>query len=201
MKRYQWWHAPLVIVLLLGFCAVATFFPYTSGLALVAGLGLMVLGGLAAVWYWLSANRFAAWLVGNALALAFLLVALRFWEAVVPSPYIWLVLPVGAYLLASVLPFLSPALSGLVFREEYAPQTALGRGCLAIALALGPSIAVVGAVLGLFSYRLAGRGSTFLVAGAFGSGIAILLAFTFTYAIFRPQGSGQPKVGTKTLEV
>jgi hypothetical protein len=91
---------------------------------------------------------------------------IRAWNAVIPALGLWITLLVGLYVLAWALPAIEPKISALLFREQFAPETRLGRGCLALALAVGGAAAGTGATLGMYGSRYGQENLVFLAIGA-----------------------------------
>lgn len=82
------------------------------------------------------------------LSFIFLGLAVRAWADVIGSVWFWLIFLLALYLLAWALPVLHPKLSAFLWREQIAPEMCLGRGCLALALALLPVAGGLAGVLG-----------------------------------------------------
>jgi len=78
---------------------------------------------------------------------------LRALNAVYPIPIGWLLVFLLMYALAWLLPYIKPALSSSLLREQMAPQTKLGKGCMIIALGGLPTIGSIAALAGLHLSR------------------------------------------------
>jgi len=129
-----------------GMLALYPFHSY-SPVALAVGAGLGVLGVVVGV----RTSRTQDWWGQVAylciLHLLFLGLAVRAWADVIPGIWFWLIFMLSLYLLAWALPVLHPKIAEFLWREQFAPETRLGRGCMAVSLALLP---VIGGLAGVF---------------------------------------------------
>lgn len=143
--------------------------PVALGIALVIGLA----GAVAAVD---GAGRATWWhqiVVVNSWFLLMLGLAIRSWNAVVPALGLWVPLFVGLYALAWSLPSIEPKLSALLYREQIAPETRIGRGCLGLALAVGGAAAGTGATLGMYGARYGQEKLVLLAMAALGTFVTL----------------------------
>ena len=152
----------LVPIPLGGFAALLAFVPSYSPQALAVGIGLTVVGVVAAVWISISRSWWAAMVFINSWLLLMLGVAIRAWAKVIPQVWLWLVPLVAAYLLAWALPAISPKLSARLLREQLAPETRWGRGCLTLFLVAGPAAGALGASVGMYGSRF-GQGTAVII--------------------------------------
>jgi uncharacterized membrane protein len=93
-------------------------------------------------------------LFANAFFTLFLLLGARAWLKIVGDVLIWaawMSLIIAAYTLAWALPSLNPKLSKLLWREQYSPETRLGKLLLKISAVLLPIAGTGGAFLGMYS--------------------------------------------------
>lgn len=149
-----------------GFGGMLALFPEYSPIALAIAAVLVLSAVIAVI---LGAGRTNWWyqmLVGNSWFLLILGLGIRAWNAVIPALGLWLVLLLGLYLLAWALPAVEPKLSALLTREQLDPKTRLGRGCLAVALAVGPAAGGLGATFGLYGSRYGQEKLVYLVGGS-----------------------------------
>jgi len=161
--------SPLWKILLVSFFApgvlatIFAFLPTYSPVALAVGVGVTLGGATALAW----SNRTNNWwtrVVGmNSLLLLLMGIALRAWASVIPQVWIWLTFPVAAYVLAWMLPAINPKLSAQLLNEQMAPETRWGRGCLSVALVIGPAAGTLGASVGMYGSRF-GQGPLVLIA-------------------------------------
>jgi len=155
-----WKVLTLVPIPLGGFAALVAIVPSYSPQALAVGIGLTV---VAAVWISISRSWWAAMVFINSWLLLMLGVAIRAWAKVIPQVWIWLVPLLAAYVVAWALPALSPKLSARLLREQLAPETRCGRGCLTLVLVVGPAAGTLGASVGMYGSRF-GQGTAVTIA-------------------------------------
>jgi len=153
----------LVPIPLGGFAALLAIVPSYSPQALAVGIGLTVVGLVAAVWVVIARSWWGAMVFINSMLLLMLGMAIRAWANLIPQVWVWLVPLVAAYVLAWALPAINPKLSARLLREQMAPETRWGRGCLTLALALGPAAGALGASVGMYGSRF-GQGTTVIIA-------------------------------------
>ncbi len=149
-------------------------------------LGLLWLVATTAVcvWAWATYNWWARVATAALLSIQWLVIAARSWLLVVASPWMLLVPVLLAYLLAWALPALDPRLSVILWREQTAPQTRIGRALLVLALAVGPSAGVIGASLGMFGSRFGESESVLLAMVVLSSAVGFGFAFAASYQIW-----------------
>jgi hypothetical protein len=97
---------------------------------------------------------------------------------------IWILPLVGAYIIAWILPLIDPSLAKVINNEQFAPKTKLGRGCLSVALSIGGTVGVIGAIIGRTLYKSSGIQGVLLVGGIIISICTIAFTQTFAYQIF-----------------
>ncbi len=152
-----------------GLGGLLTVTPSYSPIALAIAIVLGVSGATALL---LGAGRSSWWhqvVVANSLFLLLLGFVIRAWNEVIPALGVWLVLLLGLYVLAWTLPAIEPKLSALLFREQLDPKTRLGRGCLVVALAIGPAAGGLGATFGLYGSRYGQEKLGYLAIGCLGT--------------------------------
>jgi len=174
-----------------------TLYPYYTPLALTIGVSLTIAGTFAAICSHRSYDYWARAAYGNSWLLLFLGTAIRAWTDVIPVLWFWFVLLMTLYLVAWAFPVLHPKLSALLFREQFAPETRLGRGCMAWALALLPVIGGLGATFGMYGSRNGLDNIVSLVMAILGSIISIGLSQVFSHQLWpqRPwtKDDGEPQ--------
>ncbi len=176
--------------------AMLGFFPPVSVPLIRLGLLFSIPAIVAAMLSWWS---FSWWsrMAGAALwTLQIFAIAIRGWILVMGITWIWLVPISSAYLLAWAMPALNPRLSGILWREQTAPQTRTGRTLLGLSLAIGPSAGVLGASLGLFGGRFGETATVVAVGAALASFAAISIAFAISFQ-FWPERPWAQKPATK----
>ena len=93
-------------------------------------------------------------LFGNAIFLIMLVIAARAWLLIVGNVALWalwMTLLLGAYLLAWALPSLNPKLSALLWREQYNPETNVGKAVLGISAKFLPIASTSGVLFGMYT--------------------------------------------------
>lgn len=98
--------------------------------------------------------------------------------------WVWLVPILAAYLLAWMLPALKPRLSALLWQEQMAPETRIGRAVLAISLSLAPVAGVLGASMGMFASRLGEISASLIIGGTLMTMSSIGFAFAAAYQLW-----------------
>lgn len=196
---WPWWKVIGLLVFLFGvLTGLLTLVPYYSSVALAIGIGLSVAGTIPVVWLriWRTPNWWMEVAYAVVWPLFFLGLGARLLAAIIPVIWVWLIPLLAAYLLAWALPALNPALSALLWREQTAPQTRLGRGCLILMLPLAPVAGTIGASVGMFGSRFfEDRAPIYLIMGMLGSIVAIGMAFAFAYQYWpkRPWRKDEPE--------
>lgn len=173
-SSWPWWKAAILAPLGLGvFGAVFALLPPYSSTVLNVAIGLTVAGTVAAVWSVTRPNWWAAIAFINSLLFLMLGTAMRAWANVIPQVWVWLVPLVAAYLLAWALPAISPKLSARLLREQFAPETRWGRGCLTLFLVVGPAAGALGASVGMYGSRFGQGSAVMLVMAVLSSAVAV----------------------------
>ena len=156
-----------------GFGAVLAFIPPYSPNAMKVAVGLTVVGTVAAVWGISKANWWAVIVFLNSWFLLILGFAIRAWAVIIPQVWVWLVPLVAAYLIAWILPAINPKLSARLLREQLAPETRWGRGCLTLFLVVGPAAGALGASVGMYGSRFGQGTAVMLVMAVLSSAVAV----------------------------
>jgi hypothetical protein len=155
-----------------------------SPTAIALGAAVAVICGGVAIWNW---ARYTWWSRVAAVAtfsLVFLIVAARGFAYLPASPWLWGTPLLAAYALAWVLPAIGPQIAELLYWEQLAPRTRLGRGCLGIGLGLAGSAGAIGAGLGLFSSRFGDLAVGYLIASTLSAIGAIDVAFVNAWELY-----------------
>ncbi|HLE04391.1 MAG TPA: hypothetical protein VI729_07235, partial [Anaerolineales bacterium] len=173
-STWPWWKAAAIALFTLGgFGAVLTVIPPYSSSAMKVAIGLTLVGTVGAVWGISKANWWGGIVLLNSWFLLILGFAIRAWALVIPQVWIWLVPLVAAYLLAWALPAISPKLSARLLREQFAPETRWGRGCLTLFLVVGPAAGTLGASVGMYGSRFGQGNAVMLVIAVLSSAVAV----------------------------
>jgi hypothetical protein len=85
----------------------------------------------------------------------------------------------------------------LLFREQFAPQTRIGRGCMMVFLTLGSSGLGISAALGYQMARHEAVEVVFLLVALMGTVVTIAFAQIFSHQLWqqRPWRNNRPKRG------
>ena len=173
-EKYEWWRAVFLPFWLgLMFALIAMIPPFSPSFLGIGGAIAAIISTAAFV-YWRTHDWRALWLLQHGFPLVLLLLGARGWAHIVPAKWVWLVPLLGAYVLAWWLPASASGVSRTLFREEQAPRTCLGRGCVLAFLALGPAGGIVGASIGMYGSRLLGKEFHFWGFALFGTALALV---------------------------
>ncbi len=190
--KISWWKQILLVVGLfigLSLFSILLYFtpPYNNSVTTIwIGVSHTLLGTAAmiiALWKrekgkWVAFPLMHAWM--------FILYAigLRALNAVYPIPMGWLLVFLVTYALAWLLPYIRPKLSSILLREQMAPQTKLGKGCMSIALGGLPTIGSIAAVIGLHTSRSGEENAVYLIMGILGILTALAGTQAFSHQIW-----------------
>jgi len=154
-EKMSSWILALITYLVLGpFAALATFIPNYSIVFLVISIMLASIGAVGMILVGRKHRRIGQILFSNAFFLLFLTLGARVWLVIVGNIYqwaAWMLLLLAAYFLAWYLPSLNPNLSSLLWREQYTPETPLGKKLLKLSAVLLPIAGSGGALIGMYS--------------------------------------------------
>jgi hypothetical protein len=156
-EKWSFWKLVLVTYFVLGpFATLATFYPDYSPAALILGIFLTTVGAAGAVLVGRKRRRLGHIAFGNAYFLLFLTIGARAWYMIVGNIYLWVIwmtIILAAYILVWALPSLNPKLSALLWKEQYSPETRLGRAVLSISAGVLPIASTGGALFGMYASR------------------------------------------------
>lgn len=174
------------------FAILLGVFPFYSPQALLAGLVLAGTGIVAGMWNLVAYSRYSRLATALVWSLMVLLLGARSLSMTLDPWWLWAVPLVGVYVAAWTLPATRPGTSELIWREQMAPRTRLGRGCLAMAIAAAPIAAALGASVGIFGGRFGTDDLVFAVVGVLALMGASAIAFSTSYQLRsdRPVASG-----------
>lgn len=157
VENWSLWKLILVPFVVLGIWAsMSIFIPYFSPLAFFIGLLLTIAGVVGFILVSRGKRRMGQILFGNAIFLIMLVIAARAWLLIVGNVALWalwMTLLLGAYLLAWALPSLNPKLSALLWREQYNPETNVGKAVLGISAKFLPIASTSGVLFGMYATR------------------------------------------------
>ena len=184
-SSWPWWKAAILAPVGLGvFGAALAFVPPYSSNALKVATGLTVAGTVAGVWSVTRPNWWAAIAFVNSWLFLMLGMAMRAWANIIPQVWVWLVPLVAAYVLAWAFPAISPKLSARLLREQFAPETRWGRGCLTLFLVVGPAGGALGASVGMYGSRFGEGSVVMLVLAVLTSAVAVGGAQAFAQQVW-----------------
>lgn len=181
---WNWW--TLLIVFLGGFGVFGIllgFIPYYSPEALYIGIFLTILITAMGLWSWNSSNLTPNILLLLVFTIQLLGIGIRFWIIAYNGIFPWLPILGSGFILAWVFPILLPELSVILWREQTAPQTKVGKILLSAIFSLAPIAGVLGASGGMYSSRLGNDKLTDIAIAILFTFVAIGLSFTFAYQI------------------
>ena len=158
-------------------------FPAYSPLALLIGVLIAVVGLLAAMWNLRAYSRSSRLATAIAWSLMVILLAARSLALVIDPWWLWAVPLAALYFIAWALPAIRPGTSALLWREQTAPRTQLGRGCLALAIAMAPIAGALGASVGIFGSRFGMDGVVTLAVGGLALMGALAISFSTSYQV------------------
>ncbi|MEW6569025.1 MAG: hypothetical protein AB1449_12840 [Chloroflexota bacterium] len=158
--------------------------PYVPGWALVACGALFFAMFGATLWVYFRDNLWARSTLGfSAFPGVFTLMTSRAWLFALPISWQWLLPLWGAVVVAALLPFTAPKLSRVLWTEQTAPRTRLGRALMALLLVVGPSAGTLGAAWGMYGSRFLGQQPTMLGMAVLGSMMAVGCGFVASYNV------------------
>jgi len=136
---------------------VLTIYPSVSQTAFMFAMIVSVPGIGGSVWGIRTRNWWGQMAFGFFWPILFLGMAIRAWAYLAPPAWIWIFLLGLAYAFVWLLPAIYPRLSAVIAREQLAPETAMGRGCFTVAIAILPAAAGLGAAFGLAGGQFVGE--------------------------------------------
>lgn len=180
VENWRLWKLVLVpCAVFAPFAALVAFIPEYSLVALVVGVLLSAIGAVGAVLVGRGRRRAGQIAYGNAFLLMMFSLGARAWFVIIKSVYLWAVwmfVLLGIYLLAWAIPTLKPKLSALLWREQYYPETKIGKMVLVISAKILPIASAGGAMFGMYAMRSGRENQLFLFIGFGSSLVSIALA-------------------------
>ena len=167
--------------------------PFSKG-GIALGLVMALFFVFAASWNMAAYTFWSILAYGLTFTLLLMGIAVRAWLLLGVDVWVWVPFVASAYILAWLVPALWPKISCILWREQVAPQTKVGRALFAIALCLAPGVGVMGALLGMFSSRRGELSRAYLVMALLFSAVAIVISFAFSYQLWphRPWAQDRP---------
>ncbi len=180
-----------VLIVMLSYCIILGVFSLMpifisngSIIAIIVAVSHPLMGAIAVL---LSARTKIVWarfLGGHSWMFIIYATGLFALNAAYPIPMGWLLVFLVMYALAWLLPYLRPALSSIILREQMAPETKLGKGCMSIALGGLPTIGSIAAVIGLHASRSGEENVVYLIMGIIGILTALAGSQAFSHQIW-----------------
>ncbi len=157
VENWRLWKLVLVpCAVFAPFVALIAFIPNYSLIALIVGISLSTIGAIGAVLVGRGRRRAGQIAYGNAFLLIMFSLGARAWFIIIKSVYLWAVwmfVLLVIYLLAWAIPVLKPKLSALLWREQYYPETKIGKMVLVISAKILPIAGAGGAMFGMYATR------------------------------------------------
>ena len=147
------------------FVAMLTFIPDYHPIALSLGLVLVFTGLITFICSRQTRDWRAVVVFQNTWPLLIFAMGARSLISQLPNGWIWITLLLACYILAWLIPAIDPKLSALLWREQTAPETRLGKGCMGFFMKFSPSIMALGPISGIYLSRHGYDNVFFLVFG------------------------------------
>ncbi len=175
-----------------GFGLIIIILPPQNLMSIIFGSVTGLVGILVGIWNWKVYNWASKFTVSTLWSMQTLSIGIRAWVYALPT--IWLYPMIGGYLFAWTLPALYPEISKVLWREQTAPETRLGKILLGLSISLAPVAGALGANLGMFTSRFQGLNGLYLVVGPLFIILSIGFAFAFAYQLW----PDRPWAGSRT---
>ena len=185
IANLRWWQTLLLATFVHGiFAFVLVLVPHFSLNALYLGVAMATLSVIISVWNWRKYSWWSRLSTSLMMSLFFFAISARAWSEVFDIIWIWLLPILLLYILAWILPLISPSISQALWREQTAPQTRMGRAFMAIVLALAPLAGVLGAGFGMYGSRFGKAGAVNVVMGVLGLSLTCVLPFATMHQLW-----------------
>jgi hypothetical protein len=135
---------------------IITFLPYYSPIVLPVGLILTMIGVFGAIMIGRGHRRIGQIALGNVLLLFMLTLSAKAWFVILGKfiPWaVWTIVILLVYILAWMLPRYNSKLSDLLVREQYTPETRIGKIILNASAKFLPIAGASGALFGMYASR------------------------------------------------
>lgn len=195
---YPWWKVVgFPLLLLLPFSALMVLTPSFEYSFAILGASIILMGVGCTIYGRLTSNYWA--IIANffLLSLQFLFIAVRTWSAIIPVIWIWVLPLVVAFLLGWTLPVLNTKTSAFLYREQIAPDTRLGRGCLLLMLIIAPAAGGIGATFGMYGSRYGQSNLVYLAMAILASFVAVAGAQAFSHQFWVQRPGAKAKGESK----
>ena len=194
IEDWPLWKLVGLILISSGLLAIMlTFIPYYHPIAFVIGIILLVTGVISFIYTIRKKNWWAGVVFQNTWPLLIFAMGARALISQLPIGWIWITLLLACYILAWLVPVLDPKLSALLWREQTAPETRLGKGCMVFVMKFSPTIMALGPISGIYLSRHGYDNIFFLVFGTMNCLIAIVLGQLISHQIWPKRPWAQPE--------
>ena len=157
VESWSLWKVVLFPFVVFGIWAsLSIFIPYFTPLAFFIGLLLTIAGVAGFILASRGQRRKGQIFLYHAFFLIMLVIAARAWLVIIGNVALWalwMTLLLGIYILAWALPSLDPKLSALLWREQYTPETKVGKAVLRFSAKFLPIAGASGALFGMYATR------------------------------------------------
>jgi hypothetical protein len=135
---------------------IIIFFPQYSPIALAFGLLLLFAGIAGFILVGYGYRRLGQIGFSNALYLSMFALSARHWMSILDNLYlwgVWMAVLFSIYVFAWMLPRYNPKLSEFLVREQYTPETSMGKIILNASAKFLPIAGASGALFGMYASR------------------------------------------------
>lgn len=190
---WPWWKiAGVALFSFSGFGFIFASIPPISLCMFILGGISALLATIIAIWDWKVHTWISQLCLTSLWTLQLLTTGIRAWVFALPIIFVYPM--VVGYLFAWTLPALYPEISKVLWREQTAPETRLGKILLGLSISLAPVAGALGASLGMFTSRFQGSNGLYLVVGPSFIILSIVFAFAFAYQLW----PDRPWAGSRT---
>jgi hypothetical protein len=137
-----------------GLVAMLTFFPTGyHPIAFAVGIILLIIALITAIYIPRTRDWRVVIIFQNTWPILFFAIGVRALISQLSHGWIWIILLLICYILAWLIPAITPKLSALLWREQTNPQTRLGTGCIGIITRFSAPIMGLGPLAGMYLSR------------------------------------------------
>jgi hypothetical protein len=189
---------PLAFLLaLISLSLLLACLPYFSKTILIVGLVIASISTIPLITLLLTGKRYL-WMgvtISAGVISYFWGFALRNFMGVVPGRGVWSILLTFSFLIALLLPIISPSISKFLWREQIQPETFVGKNLLNIIILIAPIAGTLGASLRLIKGEVSEYPVTFFIFGVLSWFFATLMTFAMSYQILANHLQKEKKKG------
>jgi len=157
VESWSLWKVVLFPFVVFGIWAsLMILYPNYSPLSFLIGVLLMITGVAGFILARRGQRRKGQIFFAHSFFLILFVTAARAWLVIIGNVVLWalwMTLLLGIYLLAWALPSLDPKLSALLWREQYSPETKVGKAVLRFSAKFFPIAGASGALFGMYATR------------------------------------------------